>query len=68
MSQDPLDRFPFSVPDCPGGYRLVANLVTSSHNYLACICETEQRQVLLCEGDQDKIIIQVHATVCDYQT
>ena len=56
-------EIPLVVEGCLGGYSL-SSLDASSFQY--CSCEKNQRQVILCEDDQDSVIVEVHSVIIIY--
>ena len=59
-------EIPLVVEGCLGGYSLSSLVDASSFQY--CSCEKNQRQVILCEDDQDSVIIEVHSVtiICSF--
>ena len=50
-------NFTLEVLSCPGGYILQQHTSLSEINI--CVCNEEMSEVLLCEEDQDTVVIEV---------
>ena len=48
-------QVPFYCDDCPGGFEL---MVMDEHGVSWCSCETKEPRVVLCEDDQDTVVIE----------
>ena len=51
---------PFYYHDCPGGFEL---MVMGEYGVSWCSCETKEPRVVLCEDDQDSVVIEA-STPC----
>ena len=58
-----MDILPLASEECLGGYQL-SSLDSSNLLHKYCTCDNNQRHIVLCEEDQDSIIIQVYYTRC----
>ena len=58
-----MDILPIASEECLGGYQL-SSLDSSNLLHKYCTCDNNQRHIVLCEEDQDSIIIQVYYTRC----
>ena len=58
-------QVPFYYHDCPGGFELMVmdEHNQSKHNESWCSCETKEPRVVLCEDDQDSVVIEA-STPC----
>ena len=52
-------KIPIYYEDCLGGFELT---VMNGHEESMCSCETREPRVLLCENDQDSVVIEVILT------
>ena len=53
-----MQNVPLVGIECPGGYHLQS--VESLPTHQSCYCEINQTEVILCEKDQESVIIEVY--------